>query len=85
MDIEVAGLAITLTALLSGLVTRLIVKPESPVLTGQLQTVDSAHVHEAVSVDATGWRCSCGLHFHRYIHGVCVCGQEGKVDAWPTT
>ena len=80
---EITILASAASALLAAGVTRLLVKPESVVLTGETRT---KHVHEAVSVDSSGWSCACGLHYHRYIKGRCIgCGEKGTVDRWPTT
>lgn len=50
-----------------------------------LEPMETEHVHQAISVDPTGWHCACGLHYHRYIHGKCACGVEGEADEWQTT
>ena len=43
---------------------------------------DPEHEHQPVSVSRMGWRCYCGLHFHRFVKGVCACGKTGDVDGW---
>lgn len=47
------------------------------------------HVHEATTVNSTGWFCKCGKHYHRYVFAdadrpekQCQCGEWGTEDQW---
>lgn len=49
----------------------------------QLETVNSAHVHEATTMNAGGWFCDCGKHLHSFSQeGRCICGAEGTGKVW---
>ena len=81
---EITLLAAAASALLAAGVTRLFVKPESPVLTGETK-----HVHEASHANPKGWFCDCGKHQHNYVFAIegkeqrrCQCGKAGTGKEW---
>lgn len=93
IDIELAGVAVG--GLVAGAAfARLAMRPYNHALYGatpaaQLETIDSAHVHEAGAFTKTGWSCACGLHMHSYIFAIknsrkyrCVCGKVGNGKEW---
>lgn len=101
MDLEIALIGMVGASLLAGAAGvvwgRGTVEHETPLALMQLETmasggtvtVDSSHVHEATSLDETGWHCDCGQHMHSYMFIVkdseeqrCVCGATGTGKEW---
>lgn len=85
-ELEILGLvgASVLTAGVTYLFALMrINKMNAPTPTVQLETVDSAHVHEATTMNAAGWHCDCGKHLHSFsTAGRCICGAEGEGKVW---